>query len=239
MLKHFCRVVEARHALSSTSLLVHLLLRAIATLALVALIRLAFSAAVSGPSLVEILLQPLQHQLTQLAVARVQALRLLGLDVHVVDAAPLLDPTQAHVHEVRRPRGEVVEDVGRVDDGARARLGLALQEVEEVAARQQVEVDCDFVEQQNRPRPQQAHGQLHPPPLAVRHGVHAPAQVDVEDLDEVVAALAVVVAADRGQQRRHVDVGAHDGVEHPLQAEVRHALEAHLERVDARDGHGA
>jgi hypothetical protein len=69
--------------------------------------------------------------------------------------------------------------------------------------------------------------------------VHAPAQVDVEDLDEVVAALAVVVAADRGQQRRHVDVGAHDGVEHPLQPEVRHALEAHLERVDARDGHGA
>jgi hypothetical protein len=205
----------------------------------VALVRLSFSATISRASLIEVFLQPLQHQLSQLAVARVQSLRLLGLDVHVVDAAPLLDPAQAHVHEVCRPRGEVVEDVGGVDDGARARLGLALEEVEEVAAREQVQVDRDLVEQQNRPRPQQAHGELHPPPLAVRDGMHAPAQVDVEDLDEVVAALRVVVAADRGQQRRHVDVGAHNGVEHPLEPEVRHTLEAHLERVDAGDGDGA
>jgi hypothetical protein len=66
--------------------------------------------------------------------------------------------------------------------------------------------------------------------------VHAPRQVDVEDVDELVAPLRVVVAADRGEQRHDVDVGAHNRVQDPLEAEVGHALEAMLEGVDAGDG---
>ena len=66
--------------------------------------------------------------------------------------------------------------------------------------------------------------------------MHAPADVDVEDADELVAAGGVVRPADGVQEGRHVDVGPHDGVEGPFQAEVGHPFETGGEGVDAADG---
>lgn len=140
--------------------------------------------------------------------------------------------------EMRGPAGQVVEDVGGVDDGAVARLGLAAQPGEEVGAAEDVEVDGDFVEEQHGPGPHEAHGQLDAAALAVGHGVHAPGGVDVEQGDELVAALGEGVAADGAQQLRDADVAADNGVEHPLEAEVGDALEGVLEGVDAADGDG-
>jgi len=68
--------------------------------------------------------------------------------------------------------------------------------------------------------------------------VHAPPQVDVEDTDELVAAVGVVRAADGGEESGHVDVGAYDGVEDPFDAEVGHAGEGVGEGVEGGDGYG-
>ena len=140
------------------------------------------------------------------------------------------------MHQMTGPAGQIVQDMRRVDDRARPPLRLALEPLEEVAAAQQVEVDGDLVEQEDGPRAYEAHGELDAAALAVRDGVHSPAQVDVEDADELVAAVRVVGAADRGEQGRHVDVGAHDRVEDPLEPEVGDALERGAEGVDAADG---
>ena len=139
------------------------------------------------------------------------------------------------MHQMTGPTRQIVQDVRRVDDRALAPLRLALEPLEEVAAAQEVEVDGDLVEQEDGPGPDEAHGELDAAALAVRDGVHAPAQVDVEDADELVAAARVVGAADGGEQRRHVDVGPHDRVEDPFKAEVGDAFERGAERVDAAD----
>ena len=47
-----------------------------------------------------------------------------------------------------------------------------------------------------------------------------------------------MVPADGGEEGRDVDVGAHDGVQDPFQAEVGYALKAVFEGVDAGDGNG-
>lgn len=142
------------------------------------------------------------------------------------------------MHEVTRPPGQVVQDVGRVHDRTRSSLRLPLQPVEEAAARQKIQVDGDLVEQQDSPGAYEAHGQLHATPLTVADGVHPPSRIDVEDVHELVAARGVVVAADGGEEGGHVDVGAHNRVEHPFQAEVGHTLKAVFEGVDAGDGDG-
>jgi hypothetical protein len=189
--------------------------------------------------LIKILLQPPEHQLAQLTISRIHPLALLNLDTYLLSTSPLLHLTQTHMHQMRRPRREVIQDMRRIHNRAWPLLRLLLQKVEEVATAQQIQVHGDLVQQQYRPRPQQPHGKLDPPPLAVGHGVHAPAQVDIKDAYELVAALRVVVAADGGQQRGHVDICAHDRVEHPFETEVGYAFEAHLEGVDACDGDGA
>lgn len=59
--------------------------------------------------------------------------------------------------KVGRPPGEVVENVGSVDNGAVAGLGLLLQPAEELGAAQHVEVDGDLVEEQDGPGTHEAH----------------------------------------------------------------------------------
>ena len=66
--------------------------------------------------------------------------------------------------------------------------------------------------------------------------MHAPADVDVEDPDELVAPGGVMRAADGVKEGGDVDVGADDGVEDPFEAKVRYPFEAGGEGVDARDG---
>lgn len=144
-----------------------------------------------------------------------------------------------HVHQVRRPGRQVVQDMRRVHHGRVPRRRLARQELEEPAPAQQVEVDRDLVQEQNPPGAQQAHGELHAPPLPVADRVHAPARVNVQEGDELVAPRGEGVAANGGEQRGDVDVGAHDGVEDPFGAEVRDAFEARGEGVDAGDKDGA
>lgn len=68
--------------------------------------------------------------------------------------------------------------------------------------------------------------------------MHAPPQVDVEDVHELGAAVGEGAAADAVEQGGHVDVGAHDGVEDPFETQVGDALEAGGEGVDAGDGDG-
>lgn len=157
----------------------------------------------------------------------------------MVGRAPLAHRAQVHVHQVRGPAGQVVEDVRGVDDGAVAGLGLALQPGQELGAREHVEVDGDLVEQEDGPGPHEAHGELHAAALAVADGAHAPARVDVEHADQLVAAGRVRVATDAAQQLDDANVGPHDGIEHPLQPQVRHALEAVLEGVQLGHGDGA
>ncbi|CRK34176.1 hypothetical protein BN1708_016320, partial [Verticillium longisporum] len=146
-------------------------------------------------AVVEILLQPAQDELAEGAVA---ALLVDALE-ELFGAVPLLDAAEVHVDEVGGPAGEVVENVGGVDDGADASLGLGAQPAEEVGAAQDVEVDGDLVEEQDGPGADEAHGELDAAALAIADGVHAPGRVNVEDADELVAALGVGVAADGAQ----------------------------------------
>jgi hypothetical protein len=218
--------------LQSRSLL--LLLQAVTTLTLMVGVRLPLSTlALPRAPLLQILPQPVQHQLPKSAVALDAAIVLRHLET--LHRTPLLHLAQRHVHEVRRPLRQVVENVRRIHDRALARLGLLLQESEEVVARQQIQVDRDLVQQQHGPRPQQAHAQLHAAALAVAHGVQVPAQVDVEDVYEFVAALRVVVAADGFEQFGHGDVAAHDRVQDPFEAQVGYSFEAGGEGVPAAD----
>jgi hypothetical protein len=210
------------------------LLQPIASLALKIGVGLAFSTLpLSGPSLLQVLSEPVQHQLTQTTISLNATVILRNLKA--VHGAPLLDLAKSHVHEMRRPLRQVIEDVCRVHDSALARLGLLLQESQEVVARQQVQVDGDFVQQENGPGTKKTHAQLDSPPLAVADGVQVPAQVDVENFDQLVAALRVVVAADGLQQLRHGNVGADDWVQHPFQSKIGDAFEAGGERIAAAD----
>lgn len=187
-------------------------------------------------AVLEVFPQPAQDQVAELAIAVLGGT--LGLE-KVGGGTPLLDGAEVHVHQVGGPSMQVVENVGGVDDGGVAGLGLALEPVEEARTRQHVEVDRDLVEQQHRPRPHQAHGQLDAPPLAVRHGVHAPRGVNVQHLDQLVAPRWVGVPTNRAEQLGDANVGAHDRVQHPLQPQVRHPLEALGEGVHAAHGDGA
>ena len=63
-----------------------------------------------------------------------------------------------HVHEMTGPPGEIVKDVRCVHDRAGPTLRLSLQPVEKAAAREEVEIDGDFVEQEDLPGPHETHG---------------------------------------------------------------------------------
>ena len=157
-------------------------------------VRLALSTlALPRTSLLQILPQPVQHQLPKSAVTLDATIVLRHLKA--VHRTPLLDLAQRHVHEVRRPLRQIVENVRSIHNSTLARLSLLLQESQEVVARQQVQINRNLIQQKHRPRPQQAHAQLHAAALAVAHGVQVPAEIDVEDLNQLVAALRVVVAA--------------------------------------------
>ena len=68
--------------------------------------------------------------------------------------------------------------------------------------------------------------------------MHAPTEINVEDLDEFVATSGIGVSPNTGEESRHIDVGADDWVEHPFNAEIRDASEICGERVEAVDGDG-
>ena len=68
--------------------------------------------------------------------------------------------------------------------------------------------------------------------------MHAPVEIDVEDVDEFIPTVRVCIAADGGEEGRDVDVGADDVVKNPFHAEVGYAFEAVLEGVFACDGDG-
>ena len=177
----------------------------------------------------------MQHQIAQLTIPA----QLHLAQIPPLHAAPLLHPPQMHMHQMRRPLRQIIQDMRRIHHGTGATLGLALQPGEKTAAAQQIQIDGDLVQQQHGPGPQQAHGELDAAALAVGHGVHAPAQVDIEDGDQLVLPARVVLPADRVEQGGHVDVAAHDRVQHPFQPEVGHPFEPFLEGVDAADAHGA
>lgn len=50
----------------------------------------------------------------------------------------------------------------------------------------------------------------------VRDLVHPPVDVDVQDVDQLVSACGVRIAADTGEKLVHVDVVAHDRVQDPF-----------------------
>ncbi|KAJ6438575.1 microsomal signal peptidase subunit [Purpureocillium lavendulum] len=190
-----------------------------------------------GPTGGEVGLEPAKDELAEAAVAGVADGAVDGAQ-HGLGLIPLLDGAEVHVDEVGGPAGEVVEDVGGVDDGALARLRLALEPLEEAGAAEDVEVDGDLVEEEDGPGAEQAHGELDAAALAVGHGVHAPVGVDVEHGDELIATGGEGVAADGAEQLDDANVVADDGVEDPFEAEVGDALERLLEGVDAADGDG-
>ncbi len=66
--------------------------------------------------------------------------------------------------------------------------------------------------------------------------MHAPSQINVQCPHKLIATVRVVVSTHRRQKRRDIDVGTHDRIEHPFEAEVRDALEAVFEGIDAGNG---
>ena len=68
--------------------------------------------------------------------------------------------------------------------------------------------------------------------------MHAPCEIDVKHLNKLIPSLRVVLAANGVEEGNDVDIGANDGVQDPLEAEVSDALETLLERVDACNGDG-
>lgn len=213
----------------------HSFLESVPSLSLQAFICFSFARpAVPRSSFLQVILQPAQYQLSQQAIST----RLEAFHLEAFGGSPLLDSPHVHVHQMGWPLRQVVQDMRGIHNRAVSALRLALQPAEEVAPAQQVQVHGDLIEQQHTPWPQQPHGELDAPALAIADGVHPPGKVDVEDGNELIAARGVVRAAHGIEQRGHIDVGSHDGVEDPFEAEICHALEAMLERVNPGDADG-
>ncbi|KAI1006767.1 hypothetical protein K3495_g1457 [Podosphaera aphanis] len=200
------------------------------------LIRSSFAsnAVISGAPLFQILIQPCQNQFPEFAVARI----LDALDIERRNLAPLLCAALAHVHKVRRPLRQIIQNVRGVDNGALACRGLLLEESEKVAPTQKVQIDGDLIQEQDAPWPDQAHGQLDATTFPVGHSVHTPIQIDVEHANQLILAVGVVIAADGLQELPDADVSAHDRIQDPLKAEIGDALEAVFEGVEAADADG-
>lgn len=170
----------------------------------------------------------------------------LGLLLLATENAVLAKPLEGHLEEVGLVRlpvdkgtgglakldvadlvgelAEAVKDVGRVQDGRAAGLGLVLEEVDEVGADEHVEVDGHFVEKEDIPLGHETHAELDAAALSIGNLVHVPVEVDVEDLEQAVAARAVTVAADRVEKVRDNNVRAHNRVVAPLGTKVDDAL---------------
>ncbi|KAK0330186.1 hypothetical protein LTR94_033821, partial [Friedmanniomyces endolithicus] len=101
-----------------------------------------------------------------------------------------------------------------------------------------VQINRNLIQQQHSPRPQQPHTQLHPPPLPITHSVQPPTQIHIQNPDQFVPAARVVVPAYTAQELRDRDVRAHDGVQHPFEAEVGYPGDLGGEGVDAAEGYG-
>ena len=65
--------------------------------------------------------------------------------------------------------------------------------------------------------------------------MHAPAYINVKDPHQFIPSLGVVIPPHRREQRGNVDIGTHDRVEHPFEAEIGDSFETIFERVDAGD----
>ena len=150
---------------------------------------------------------------------------------HALQVADVLLQSAVHQlavageRDVGHPRFHAVEDVRGVHHRGTALLALLLQEVEQVQAAEDVEVDGDLVAEENLERLEETHADLHPSSLAVADPHHVPVDVDVEDVDEVSPAVLVdaldaedhLARADVARQR-HGTGAAH--VATPLRAEV-------------------
>mmetsp|Transcript_36620 Transcript_36620/g.84660 ORF Transcript_36620/g.84660 Transcript_36620/m.84660 type:complete len:398 (+) Transcript_36620:527-1720(+) len=165
--------------------------------------------------------------------------RVAQLHVVLVLLEPALPARRAvvvKVVNVGRPRVKAVEDVGCVDDGGIARLGLLLQPHEEVLAHDHVERGGDLVEEEDVERAQEREEELHAPPLSVRDLVHAPVGVDAEDVDQLRAALRVLsleglhhLCDGNVGLQRHAVARERDGAHAPVGVEVGAGhVEAHV-----------
>ena len=68
--------------------------------------------------------------------------------------------------------------------------------------------------------------------------MHSPAEINVQDTDELVAPLGKCVTADGRQEGGYIDVGSDDGVENPFHAKVCNALQSLFEWVKTGDCDG-
>lgn len=150
---------------------------------------------VPGTPLLEILFQPLEHQFSQLTIAAFSQ----TTEIEALHTAPLLHFSHMHMHQMRWPVCQIVQNVCRVHDCAGPDLRLPFQEGQEVTPAQQVQIDRDLIQQQYPPRSQKAHRQLHASSFPVTHSMHAPSQVNVQNVHQLVPPLRVVVPAYRGE----------------------------------------
>lgn len=65
--------------------------------------------------------------------------------------------------------------------------------------------------------------------------MHAPSEINIENIDKFIASFWISVAANRCKESRYVDVGPDNAVEDPFDAEVGDALEAFFEGVFVRN----
>jgi hypothetical protein len=100
------------------------------------------------------------------------------------------------------PGLEPVEHVAGIDD---RQATLLAQEAQQVSARQHVEIGGHLVDQEQRQAPLELEQDLHPPPLPIGHLMHAPARIDVEDLEYSLAAGRLHVRT-VGKDLTHGDV---------------------------------
>lgn len=99
---------------------------------------------VPGSPGLQILLEPLENEFTELAIF---SGALGDFDLEFLHGSPLPNMAKMHVHQMSRPLRQVVQNMRGVDDGARPRLGLALQESKEIASGQQVQIHGNFIEE--------------------------------------------------------------------------------------------
>lgn len=86
---------------------------------------------------------------------------------------------------------EAIEDVSGVNNGGAMLFRLALEEVEKVSPGDDVQIRGHLVEEQHFDGAQELQKELDTAPLAVGHLVHAPFEVDAEQVDEHLPALRV------------------------------------------------
>lgn len=210
------------------------LLESITPYAFQRLVRLTLARiTIPGPSGLQVFLEPFKNQFSQLTILSSSRNFLLEL----LDRPPLFDSAEMHVYQMRWPLREVIQDMRRIDNRARPTLRLPLKEREKVTPGQQIQIHGDFIKQKHLPGPEQAHGQLHATALSIRDGMHAPVQVNVQDLDQFVPAFGVGVAPDGGEERRDIHVCSDDVVEDPFRTEICHAFQTIFEGISAGYGY--